>query len=828
MEKRFKQILAILLAVCFIISEWGCYGFSVNAAENGLTISGASTISTIQKGSAWTCKGTISSNNIIKEVKGTIYESDGLTVIYRKSVYPNSNSYTIQNGEIDKALLFNKLQAGTYFYVIDATDASRVKKTLINNKFTVQGSGGSSLKITGASTISSLKQGKSWTCSGTVSSNYVLKEVRGTIYEGDGIKVKYQKSVYPNNKSYKIQNGEIDRALLFNNLSSGTYYYTIVASDVSGRTLTLVRNKFAVQGQSVAASTLKITGASTISSLQQGSPWTCKGTVSSNYALKEVRGTIYESDGITVKYRKSVYPNGKSYSIQNGEIDKALLFNSLPAGTYHYTIVAKDASGEKEKTLVNNKFTVQAKAKAASTLKITGASTISSLKQGNSWSCKGTVSSNYTLQEVRGTIYESDGITVKYRKSVYPAEKSYKIQNGEIDRSLLFNSLPAGTYHYTIVAKDTSGEKEKTLVNNKFTVQAVTSTLKITGASKISSLKQGQSWSCKGTVSSNYVLKEVRGTIYESDGIKVKYRKSVYPNSKSYKIQNGEIDKELLFNNLSAGTYHYTIVAWDASGIEKTLINNKFTVQAKANAASKLKITGASKISSLQQGKSWSCKGTVSSNYVLKEVRGTIYESNGVTVKYRKSVYPNSKSYKIQNGEIDKELLFNNLPAGTYHYTIVARDASGEKEKTLVNNRFEVKKPKKIYSSPLKVKTKFTTNFKENGHRGVDLAAPEGTAIYALAAGKVLYSQFDSSYGNFIVIKHTDGMYSLYAHMRVKSNFKAGSTVKKGAKIGEVGNTGYSFGAHLHLELATGQVPNHYLSDANLTYLVDPKQYINF
>ncbi len=434
------------------------------------------------------------------------------------------------------------------------------------------------------------------------------------------------------------------------------------------------------------------------------------------------------------------------------------------------------------------------------------------------------------MKEVKGTIYESDGIKVRYQKSIYPNKKSYKIQNGEIDKALLFNNLSAGTYYYTIVASDVSG-RALTLVRNKFTVQGqsiAASTLKITGASTISSLKQGSSWTCKGTVSSNYVLKEVRGTIYESNGITVKYRKSVYPNSKSYKIQNGEIDKALLFNNLIAGTYHYTIVAYDASGAEKTLVNNKFTVQGKASAASNLKITGASKISSIQQGKSWSCKGTVSSNYILKKVRGTIYERDGITVKYRETVYPNAKTYKIQNGAIDKALLFNNLPAGTYYYTVVALDTSGEKEKTLLNNRFEVKKPNRIYASPLKVKARITSNFKVNGHRGIDLAVSEGTAIYALAGGKVLYSQFDSSYGNFIVIKHTDGMYSLYAHMRAKSSYKAGSTVKKGAKIGEVGNTGYSFGSHLHLELATGQVSGKYLSDEKLTYLVDPKQYINF
>ena len=594
MKKSFKQYLAIYLVFCFFFSEWGNYGFTVNAAASSLTISGANTISTIKKGNSWTCKGTVSSNCMLKEVRGTIYESDGLTVKYRKSVSPNSSAYTLQNGEIDRALLFNTLQPGTYYYAIDATDASGTKKTLVNNKFTVQGSGGSTLKITGASTISSLKQGNLWTCRGTVSSNYVLKEVKGTIYESDGIKVRYQKSVYPNKKSYKIQNGEIDKALLFNNLSAGTYYYTIVASDVSGRALTLVRNKFTVQGQSIAASTLKITGASTISSLKQGSSWTCKGTVSSNYVLKEVRGTIYESNGITVKYRKSVYPNSKSYTLQNGEIDRALLFNKLPVGTYHYTIVAFDMSGI-EKTLVNNKFIVQGKTSAASKLKITGASKISSIQQGKSWSCKGTVSSNYAIQEVRGTIYESDGITIKYRKSVYPNGKSYKIENGEIDRALLFNNLPAGTYHYTIVARDASGEKEKTLVNNRFTVKAnAASTLKIVGASTPGSLTKGSSWTCTGIISSNYNITSVTGNIYKSNGITKEYTKTVKLNKKSYSLKNSTIDKALLFNRLGSGNYYYTIVATDSSGQNLTLVNVRFEIKER-NASGNRKVLNIDK-----------------------------------------------------------------------------------------------------------------------------------------------------------------------------------------------------------------------------------------
>ena len=398
-----------------------------------------------------------------------------MTVKYRKSVYPNSNTYTLQNGEIDRALLFNKLQSGVYHYTIVATDASGITKTLVNNRFTVEGSGASTLKITGASNISSLNQGSPWTCRGTVSSNYTLREVKGTIYESDGIKVVYRSSVNPNKKSYKIQNSKIDKGLLFNKLSAGTYYYTIVASDTSGKTLTLVHNKFTVQGTK-SVSTLKITGASTISSLKQGQSWTCKGTISSNYMINEVVGTIYESDGITAKYRKAVNPKSKSYTIQNRDIDKALLFNKLSAGTYHYTIVATDASG-KTLTLVNNKFTVQGTTQA-STLKITGASAPGTLSKGASWSCVGTINSKSKITKVIGTIYAGNGTTKKFSKTVSPKKTSYALYNSAIDKALKFNKLDVGSYYYNITASDATG-KTQVLVNEKFEVKE-TSTSVIT------------------------------------------------------------------------------------------------------------------------------------------------------------------------------------------------------------------------------------------------------------------------------------------------------------------------------------------------------------
>lgn len=57
-------------------------------------------------------------------------------------------------------------------------------------------------------------------------------------------------------------------------------------------------------------------------------------------------------------------------------------------------------------------------------------------------------------------------------------------------------------------------------------------------------------------------------------------------------------------------------------------------------------------------------------------------------------------------------------------------------------------------------------------------------------------------YGNYVKIKHNNGMYTLYAHLKYGSvSVNVGDTVKKGQVIAYMGNTGYSFGAHLHFEV---------------------------
>lgn len=90
-------------------------------------------------------------------------------------------------------------------------------------------------------------------------------------------------------------------------------------------------------------------------------------------------------------------------------------------------------------------------------------------------------------------------------------------------------------------------------------------------------------------------------------------------------------------------------------------------------------------------------------------------------------------------------------------------------------------------------------------HRGVDIAGPVGTPIYAAAPGVVVTSGWNSGgYGNLVDIRHPDGSMTRYAH-NSRLMVSAGQQVRQGQQIAEMGSTGYSTGPHLHFEV---HIPN--------------------
>ena len=98
-------------------------------------------------------------------------------------------------------------------------------------------------------------------------------------------------------------------------------------------------------------------------------------------------------------------------------------------------------------------------------------------------------------------------------------------------------------------------------------------------------------------------------------------------------------------------------------------------------------------------------------------------------------------------------------------------------------------------------------------HKGIDMAwnrhqGGKNVPVYAADDG-VVYSTKDNdkskkSWGNFVKIKHNDGTYTLYAHLRDGIKVKKGQKVKQGEQIGNMGNTGKSGENHLHYEVYVG------------------------
>ncbi|MBE6731892.1 MAG: hypothetical protein E7564_09405 [Ruminococcaceae bacterium] len=94
----------------------------------------------------------------------------------------------------------------------------------------------------------------------------------------------------------------------------------------------------------------------------------------------------------------------------------------------------------------------------------------------------------------------------------------------------------------------------------------------------------------------------------------------------------------------------------------------------------------------------------------------------------------------------------------------------------------------------------YITQYFGGSHKGLDIGAPYGTPIVATADGEVLSAGWHWSWGNNVLIYHNGTYSTRYAHMCSMAVY-SGQYVKKGQIIGYVGNTGYSFGNHLHFEV---------------------------
>jgi hypothetical protein len=124
-----------------------------------------------------------------------------------------------------------------------------------------------------------------------------------------------------------------------------------------------------------------------------------------------------------------------------------------------------------------------------------------------------------------------------------------------------------------------------------------------------------------------------------------------------------------------------------------------------------------------------------------------------------------------------------------------------------------------------------TANGTRDPHHGVEFSNQSGTPVYAAAAGTVIfagpdeeavYAPWGNFYGNLVVIKHSDDLFTLYAHLS-KIDILVDQKILAGHKIGEVGRTGGAIGSHLHFEVRRGDVEDYFATQNPELWLSPPK-----
>jgi len=203
----------------------------------------------------------------------------------------------------------------------------------------------------------------------------------------------------------------------------------------------------------------------------------------------------------------------------------------------------------------------------------------------------------------------------------------------------------------------------------------------------------------------------------------------------------------------------------------------------------------------------------------IEEVEYTENTDFEVIVETDDSLYTNQKKVKVEGEKgLSKIVATRELHNGVMvEKTIISEEVIEEPVNELVvKGTKEV--PKTVATGVLMMPTRgrFTSGYGSRWgrmHRGIDIAASVGTPIYAADGGTVTQSGYQGTYGNMIEIDHGNGIKTRYAHAS-KLLVKKGTKVYKGQHIANVGSTGRSTGAHLHLEVLVNGVhvnPNKYV-----------------
>ena len=727
-------------------------------SSDALSISSNDAIPDIIQGTPIAINGVVKSNfSKITVLTVGVYNAAGEQVI-GKTLSPNQVEYDLQN--LNDALPFENLQAGTYQYRVTASNATNQNYIVINQSFVVSsdptvqvGATEDAITIENGSKIPNITVGTSVSISGIVrSASSNITTITVGVYDSNH-KMVTGKNAYPTASVFNVK--KLDDFVDFSELPVGTYTYEITVTNGTHTNYTVVNQKFAVSSSSTATDdSIKITNNATIPNIMVGKAVSIRGTVTSAKSnITKITVGVFDANN-TLVTGNSASPNAKTYNVAN--MDAAVKFGNLKAGTYYYKVLVTNAA-HKDYEAVNQKFTVSESGSSTTTdqIKMTNGVTIPNITAGKSVSIRGTVTSaTSNITKLIVGIYRQDGTSVTGR-TVVPNAKSYDVS--KIDPYVKFGGLSAGTYYYKVLVTNAT-HTNYAVVNQKFTVSdgstTTTDKLSMTGGVTIPNIKVGNVVSIRGTVTSaSSNLKSVTVGVYDSNN-KLVTGKTATPNAKTYNVRN--LDAYVSFGDLKAGTYYYRVFATNATTTNFPVVEQKFTVSANGSttASDTLSISGGTSVPNITEGTSVVVKGTVSSaSSNITSVTVGVYSASGNLIT-GKTAKPNAKSYDLR--KLDAYVNFNLLTPGSYLYRVTV--SNGTKTQQLVNQAFQVK----AKSGSAQSKDKLTLS--------------GGTTIPNIKVGKAVSIRGTVKSGTSNITSLTVGVFSS------SGNLVTGKTVRPNAK----------------------------------------------
>ncbi len=595
---------------------------------------------TLTLGSTFKISGNITSPEPLTVVSVSVYDKNG-TYKTGGTAAPNAQSYNISG--VDHYVAFGKLAAGSYTLTVVAKSAGGSTKW--EYPFTVA----PSYAITDHVRPKEFATGTDVTIGGTVTCSENLTKVQAMVLDQITGDVIMSAESAPNAKTFDL--AALNDRLAFNTLAEGTYKYRVWVHSANGS-----KSWPYLFTVTPPTATFSIAGRTYPTTLANGEDFSVKGVITCSEPLTKVQVMVLTLDGGETVLEAVAAPNALTFDI--AELDAALAFHTLPAGSYKYRIWAHSANGSKSWPFA---FTVE---QSAFTLG-SGTTIPSTLDIGSDFDVKGSVNCADPLTEVSVSVVAQTG---KVMSSAVAAPNAASFDLSTLDAKLSFTSLPAGTYSYTIEANTASNAKTWTYT---FKVTKPAIVFDISGQTIPETLTVGKGFSVKGSVTATQVLTNVTLSVKDASGA-VKLSASATPNAATFSLAT--LDSKMTFGKLTTGEYTYVIAV--KAGEHSHSWEYPFAVS--SGVAVDFKLTDAVYPTALKVGASFSVKGTVTASKPLTYVGISAVNSNGQAVITSENTAPAATSFSI--AKLDSGFRFGSLTQGHYTYVITVK-ADGQTHK---------------------------------------------------------------------------------------------------------------------------------------------------